>query len=342
MLQLHHLPSSALHEPPPRGEWLGAACFGAAAGAASAGASILPLACVQVQPLAHDGAPMQTPCEAWAATGPLHQGRHGALHWRCNDAWWFGVIHLDEASAHAADGSGTPLQRAARQAYTTLFEALAAQGFAHLVRVWNHVADITDTTDGLERYRQFNIGRQDAFLAQGRSIEGGSVPAASALGAAAGAPLALYALAARQPALAIENPRQTSAYHYPSDYGPRSPTFSRATLATVAREPFLFISGTASIVGHRTLHAGDVVEQTRETLRNLQAVLDQIGCAGVTRWELSQLHYKIYVRHAADWPKIHAELRRAVGSRAPVLALQADVCRSDLLVEIEAAGSRHE
>ena len=35
----------------------------------------------------------------------------------------------------------------------------------------------------------------------------------------------------------------------------------------------LFVSGTASIVGHETQHRGDVVAQTRETLANLSSVL---------------------------------------------------------------------
>ncbi len=335
MLQLHHLPCAALGAPPPAGEWLGAACFGAA-GMPGALPADLPFARVQVQPLAAAPTPLQAPCEAWAVAGPVHAGRHGALQWRCNDAWWFGTLQLDEVVA--PDGIAA-LQQAAQRAYALLFETMDAQGFEHLVRVWNHVADITAERDGLERYRQFNIGRQDAFVAHGRSVAGASVPAASALGARSGAPLLLYALAARRPPRALENPRQVSAYHYPSEYGPRSPTFSRAAVAHTDTQPVLFISGTASVVGHRSLHEGDAVAQTQETLRNLQAVLDQAGQMEATRWQLPQLHYKVYVRHPADWPQIHAELRRAVGERAPVLALQADVCRSNLLVEIEAAGT---
>ena len=327
MLYLHHLPCSALRQPPPAGEWLGAACFGG--GAADPDAT-LPLARVPAPPL---GRPSS--CEAWAAAGPLRVGGHGPLRWRCNDEWWFAAVQLDENLNPIAC---PPLQHAAQQAYALLFDAMAAAGFEHLVRVWHHVGDITGEGGGLERYRQFNIGRQEAFLARGRSVEGGSVPAASALGAVAGAPLVLYALAGRRPVQAIENPRQISAYHYPPHYGPRSPTFSRATLARAGCGQFLFVSGTASIVGHRSLHPGDVVAQTRETMRNLQAVLDEAGQAGAAGWTLPRLHYKVYVRHASDWPQIEAELRSVVGDGAPVLALQADVCRSELLVEIEAVG----
>ena len=66
----------------------------------------------------------------------------------------------------------------------------------------------------------------------------------------------------------------------PGDYGPRSPTFSRAALVYPAGQEILFISGTASIVGHQTVHPGDVVGQCRESMENIAAVLaEATGCA---------------------------------------------------------------
>jgi hypothetical protein len=53
---------------------------------------------------------------------------------------------------------------------------------------------------------------------------------------------------------------------------------------------------------------------------------------------LGGLVCKVYVRHAADLPVIQAELCSALGSSAPVIYLKADICRQDLLVEIEATG----
>jgi chorismate lyase/3-hydroxybenzoate synthase len=335
LLRLHHMPGCTLDRPSPESAWLGGVCFGGWSHDPEADSP--PLVQVQLTPLKHDGSPGQACCEAWAVSGPVRQGQQDELSWRCNDTWWFGAVQIDEVAMQNLPEAGTPLQRATRRAYSLLFEAMSQQGFANLVRAWNYVADINGTDNGLERYRQFNIARQEVFLTHGRSVEGGSVPAASALGAKAHAPFVLYALASCQPVKAIENPRQVSAYCYPKDYGPRSPTFSRAALAQVGSRQPLFISGTASIVGHRSMHHGDVIEQTRETLRNLQVVLDQAGTE-TTGLAPSTLTYKVYVRHAEDWPQVHAELCRAVGGEPQVLALQADVCRDDLLVEIEAVG----
>jgi enamine deaminase RidA (YjgF/YER057c/UK114 family) len=101
----------------------------------------------------------------------------------------------------------------------------------------------------------------------------------------------------------------------------------------------LFISGTASIVGHRSLHPGDVVAQTGETLANLTAVVAEANrIAGTTSYDLQQLLYKVYVRRSEDQAAVAAVLHDTVRPTKPVLYLRADVCRADLLVEIEAVG----
>ena len=151
-------------------------------------------------------------------------------------------------------------------------------------------------------------------------------------------PLTIYFLAARGSApIAIENPRQVSAYNYPASYGPRSPTFSRASVARLGGCDVLFLSGTASIVGHETLHAGDVVAQTRETMANIAAMVGEanrvVPQAGFT---LAELCYKVYVRHEQDVAAIHHELRRTLGQSARLVFLQADICRASLSMEIEA------
>jgi hypothetical protein len=167
-------------------------------------------------------------------------------------------------------------------------------------------------------------------------------PAACALGTRGG-PLRVSFLAGRFAPLAIENPRQVSAYRYPPSYGPRSPTFSRAALADVgAGRRALFISGTASIVGHETLHAGDVRRQTQESLANIR-VLREIAAQRAGRaFRPDELAYTVYVRHRDDLAGVREAFEREVGvaSRAAreALYLQADVCREALLVEIEAHG----
>jgi chorismate lyase/3-hydroxybenzoate synthase len=230
----------------------------------------------------------------------------------------------------------TPLYVATERAYREILATLDALGYLHLIRVWNYVPEINRDTHGTERYRQFNSARQAALLANGRPVTG-NVSAACALGAAVGSPLVVYFLASRSAPTFIENPRQMSAYNYPPQYGARSPVFSRAAVLHEPDGMTLFISGTASIVGHRTVHAGDTAAQTRETLTNIEALLAEANrVTGSEEFTLEKLACKVYVRCPSDLPVIQAELRAALGAAARAVYLQADICRRDLSVEIEA------
>ncbi len=276
-------------------------------------------------------------CEIWRGSAQPTRGQHGAIQYRHDDDALFGVMVLSETLFEISAGK-TPLQQATESAYRQVFTLLDTLRYPYLYRVWNYMADINAQTYGLERYRQFNLGRQDAFLAHGRDVVG-NVPAACALGfdQTTRGPLTIGFLAGRIAPRRIENPRQISAYQYPQEYGPRSPTFSRASLVQLGQDEVLFISGTASIVGHATVHPADVVAQTRETLANIEAVLAEANrLAKQPRFDLVSLHYKIYVRHPGDLAQIRAELTHRVGEGLKAVYLQADVCRQDLLVEIEA------
>ncbi|MGH8324607.1 MAG: hypothetical protein ACRETD_12555, partial [Steroidobacteraceae bacterium] len=250
-------------------------------------------------------------CEVWRTQQTVESGVHGRVRYARTADTLFGCIAVPE-SAHPRRSAGeeqTPLYEATEQAYREILDTLDALGLAHLIRIWNYVAAINRDTHGTERYRQFNSARQAALLARGRPITG-NVSAACALGAAVGSPLVVYFLASHSAPTFIENPRQISAYNYPPQYGARSPVFSRATVLHEPDGMTLFISGTASIVGHRTIHAGDPVAQTRETLTNIEALLQEAnrvtGGAGFT---LDALAYKVYVRNPSDLPVIQAQLR---------------------------------
>jgi chorismate lyase / 3-hydroxybenzoate synthase len=207
-----------------------------------------------------------------------------------------------------------------------------------LIRIWNYLPEINAQAGGDERYRHFNSARQMAFRKSGRATMG-TVPAACALGSPAGSPLSIYFLAARRPAKMIENPRQTSAYHYPPKFGRHSPIFSRACVWGESGRSRLFVSGTASIVGHETIHRGDVVAQTRETMVNIGALLEEANrIVGPSHYSLNDLKLKVYVRKPSDLPAIESALSELLNPVAAIVYLQADVCREDLLVEIEAVG----
>lgn len=271
--------------------------------------------------------------DAWFGHGAVQSHQHGCVRYVTDGHWLHGCAVVDDR-----DGG---VHAATQRAYADLFAVLAATPSTHLLRLWNYLADINLEAGGSERYRQFNAGRQQAFLDAQRSAFEGS-PAACALGTHGG-PLRVYFLAGRTPPVAIENPRQVSAYRYPDTYGPRAPTFSRAALADVgAGRQALFISGTASIVGHESMHLGDVRRQTEESLTNLAAVREAAAARAGRPVAAGDMAYTVYVRHPADLPVIRQVFEQAVGPASPAardaVYLHADICRTELLVEIEAHG----
>ncbi|HVG25442.1 MAG TPA: Rid family hydrolase [Thermoanaerobaculia bacterium] len=228
-----------------------------------------------------------------------------------SDELLFGAAAVEETK---------PLEESSRALYARLIEQVRASGHPYFVRMWNFVGGINEIEER-ERYQLFCAGRHDAFIAAGYHHDV-DLPSASAVGMR-GRGLIAYFLASREPGVQVENPRQVAAYDYPPQYGPKSPSFSRAT---VWRDT-IFVSGTSSVVGHKSVHAGDVDAQLDETLRNIEVVLAQTG-----RGLGNVIAAKTYVRNAADYARIASRLADVF----PVnLYLEADICRKDLLLEIE-------
>jgi chorismate lyase/3-hydroxybenzoate synthase len=219
-------------------------------------------------------------------------------------------------------------------AYHRLLVQACALGYVHLLRVWNYFPHITRESDGLERYQQFCVGRHRA-LAESLSDFPQSLPAATAVGTKSG-PLSLYFLAAKQPGTHVENPRQVRAYEYPSSYGPSSPSFARATLRSSITGSHLLISGTASVIGHRSVHIREPYKQIMEIILNLNTLIghtEQLHRGA--RWQWKEAVLKIYIRQPEHFTTIRDIFEEQLASDAQVLYLQGEMCRSELLAEVE-------
>ncbi|HET7435417.1 MAG TPA: Rid family hydrolase [Thermoanaerobaculia bacterium] len=248
--------------------------------------------------------------EAWPARQEPRRGEHR------------GIAFAEDGELLFASVEGVedrPLEVLTREIYEAAIELVRAHGFPYFLRMWNHVGDI-NSVEGYERYQRFCVGRYEAFEAAGYHLDT-DLPAASAVGMR-GHGLKMHFIAARTAGEQVENPRQVSAYHYPRQYGPKSPSFSRATVWN----DVVFVSGTSSVVGHETVHAGDVDKQLDETLRNIDVVLGRSGFTNVVA-------AKTYVRHEHDVERVARRLESVYPQNH--LLVQADICRKDLLLEIE-------
>jgi chorismate lyase/3-hydroxybenzoate synthase len=261
-------------------------------------------------------------CEIWRGNGAVELGAEGALRWSSDGDYAFVALELDEAQFGG-------IAATAQAAYAQLSAWRSRSATPHLLRIWNYVDAINLGEDDAERYRQFCVGRaagMDAALTA-------NYPAASAIGVRDGhRVLQVCALAARRAGATVENPRQVSAWRYPRQYGPTAPGFARAMRAP-AQPPQLYISGTAAVVGHASHHANDVAAQLDETLANISSLLAAAGSAAVLGGAHSIL--KAYVRRAADAELVRERLHARLGADTPLLILLGDICRAELLVEID-------
>ena len=266
--------------------------------------------------------------EVWTSTLPVIYSQAAGIHCAMDDEVLFGSLQVEERP-------GTPLDTVTCNAYRRLLIQARALGYPHLLRMWNYFPHITLESDGLERYKRFCAGRHQA-LAEGLSNFPRTLPAGTAVGTMSG-PLNIHFLAARQSGTHIENPRQVCAYEYPPIYGPRSPSFARATLRPSISGSHLLISGTASVVGHVSIHIGDPHKQTLEIMHNLNALFTHTEqLHGITRGEwYGQALFKVYIRYPEHVAMIRDILQEQLPSHTQVLYLQGEMCRRELLLEIE-------
>ena len=265
----------------------------------------------------------ETRREVWRAHGSVTHGTQGHVRWCSDGTYSFAAIELSEAMFRG-------VAETARVAYAELVAWVQSSATPNLLRVWNYFDAINEGQDDEERYRQFCSGRAAGL---GPAFAG-NYPAASAIGTRSGKNiLQVYALASRARGVAVENPRQCSAWRYPRQYGPTAPGFARGMRAPT-QFPQLYISGTAAVVGHESHHAGDIEAQLQETLMNLESLL-QSAQSRTALGKTSGDILKVYVRRDDDAAWLQSELRRRLGNDIPLLMLQGDICRAELLLEID-------
>ncbi|MFI6730087.1 FkbO/Hyg5 family chorismatase [Streptomyces sp. R-74717] len=275
-----------------------------------------------------DGEPF---AEVWRAAGPKESGSHGGVTWARTADYLFGVARVPEGDRYAAGTAAL---------YTAIFGLTSELGYPRLARIWNYVSGInTPNADGLEVYQDFCVGRAEALDACG--IDPASMPAATGIGTHGGG-IACYFLAARAgERVNIENPAVLTAHRYPQRYGPRPPVFARATwlAAPGSDDGRLYVSATAGILGHETVHHGDVARQCDIALRNIAQVIsaENLRRHGLHRGRtLADVdHLKVYVRHSEDIPAVRRICAERLSLEATAAVLHTDIARTDLLVEIE-------
>lgn len=237
-------------------------------------------------------------------------------------------------------------------AFTQMREMLAGANvrFDQIIRTWLYLGDIVGPEGETQRYKELNRARSDyyenvRFLAKHLppGVTETVYPASTGIGTDnRDVIMSCLALSTKRDdivARPLENPLQTSAFDYMACYGPKSPKFSRAMALTTGDCTAVFVSGTASITQSESQHIEDIEAQTNQTLDNIAALisesnLDRHGLPGRGATLRNMALARVYVKRQADFEKTRNVCQQRLGEM-PVIYTVADVCRPELLVEIE-------
>jgi len=221
----------------------------------------------------------------------------------------------------------------AKQIYQELFSITKNH---YLYRVWNYLPQINEGTGDSERYKQFCDGRSSAFRDTFGDQDHVYMPAGTCVGIPEQS-FVIYFIAGKQTPDHHENPNQVPAYRYPRQYGAKSPSFARATSVLINSKQHHFISGTAAILGHESQGMNDLSHQLKITCDNLERIAEQMLNQPITAPKNPFAAFgKVYLRRATDFEEAKHTLTQRFPSIEPnLIYLHSDICRQELLVEIE-------
>ena len=224
-----------------------------------------------------------------------------------------------------ADPSASP-ERQTASVFETIEDALrdAGMAFTDVVRTWLYLDRLLDW------YDTFNKAR-DAFF-HSRHVYDHMVPASTGIGSAniIGTAIVANAIAVKPKApgrvsvTPLPSPLQCAAIDYGS-------SFSRAVELALPAYRTIFVSGTASIEpGGKTAYVGDPDKQLDLTLDVIAAILRSRGMdwPDVSRSVL-------YLKEESYLPLWRRKAAERGLEAMPCSPVHADVCRDDLLVEME-------
>ena len=242
-------------------------------------------------------------------------------------------------------------RRAAEDAFKLMVALLEQEQMTlnHLVRQWNYIGDILSVKDGYQNYQVFNEVRND-YYRRYRNIKG--FPAATGVGMKFGNVVLDFCAVRSDASLKIspvQNPDQVNAYNYDQQVlkgvvdkdksVKHPPQFERALLIVNNHEAFLHISGTASIIGQATVGLEDIEKQTIVTIENIKKLADK---QRISQYISSPFLYnekftllRVYIKKQNDF-NIVRQICEKHFPQVPAIYLEADICRDDLLMEIEA------
>jgi enamine deaminase RidA (YjgF/YER057c/UK114 family) len=255
------------------------------------------------------------------------------------------TVHCAGLMGHVGD----TITQASERAFELASAILKLEGLSirNIIRQWNYIekiAYVDEAQDTPQNYQDFNDVRA-RYYDQVRFDHG--YPAATGIGQDTGGVIISLIALSDSPMITLKpiaNPGQIDAHRYSemvlkgNSAQKCTPKFERAKLVTIGSRNYIYVSGTASILGEKTVHEGDVEKQTLTTIENIKRLFSKENQKKLgLDFEMEEIqfsHLRVYVKYKEDIPAVEKVCEAELNSKSS-LYLVSDVCRENLLVEIE-------
>jgi enamine deaminase RidA (YjgF/YER057c/UK114 family) len=215
--------------------------------------------------------------------------------------------------------------------------------FRDIIRQWNYIEGILQFDGSYQHYQIFNEIRTKFY---NNHFKEKGYPAATGIGIKKGGVIVEYValLNSETKTIPLDNPRQIPAYRYHQDvlkgqplYKVKAtPKFERGLYLSISDMRFLFISGTAAISGEQVIYPGSPSLQTLHTIDNISELISKENLCkkDISAEKITHDYLRIYIKEKHDFLEIQTVCKKEY-KETPCVWLQADICRDELLVEIE-------
>ena len=217
--------------------------------------------------------------------------------------------------------------------FQLISDLMRREGFPinSIIRQWNYIEEITKFDGDDQHYQIFNNSRSEYY---GKTSWENGYPAATGIGANLGGVLVdLDAAVFSNPdcfATPIDNKLQVAAHAYSegvleaANSKKTTPKFERAKSMTFGNRELIYISGTAAIRGEESLIGVGLERQLHITMENIAELIGEA--------KLKML--RVYLKDKSFY-KDAERLLNEYKLNIPISYMWADVCRDELLIEIE-------
>lgn len=223
-----------------------------------------------------------------------------------------------------------------------------------IIRQWNYIGNITGHNKQNEQIYQIYNNARAEFYKEVQWPNG--YPAATGIGTDFnGIIVSCIAfknnVVNKKTIYSLDNPLQVAAHIYSKEVllgsTPNSiketPKFERAKLIDIADNVLCFISGTAAIRGEYSVHLQSPQMQTELALDNIEYLISNKNLQNNScpEFSLEICNLRVYIKNKDHYQIIRSTIEKRM-PKTPAIYLFTDICRSELLVEIEGVCQMHQ